>query len=73
MIGAAVFGIGWGLVGFCLDPTTTTALVSGVNGSLIFYVSMIAGMYVFGTLDVIGCMESDGGVSGIDYFFKPKP
>ncbi len=71
VVGAALFGIGWGMVGFCPGPATT-ALVSGADGTLVFYVSMIAGMYVFGTLDVIGSMESDSGVSGIDYFFKPK-
>lgn len=72
VIGAVVFGIGWGLVGFCPGPATT-ALISGVPEALIFYVSMITGMYVFGTLDVVGSMDSDSGVSGIDYFFKPKP
>lgn len=60
--GAALFGIGWGLVGFCPGPATT-ALVSGNAKSLIFFVSMAAGMYAYGTLQVIGTVRSAQGTA----------
>lgn len=66
LVGAALFGIGWGLVGFCPAPAVT-ALLSGSGDALVFFISMITGMYVYGTLEVIGSGETDGGVSGIDY------
>jgi hypothetical protein len=44
--GAALFGIGWGLGGFCPGPAVTS-LVSGNATVLIFFVSMLAGMYLF--------------------------
>lgn len=71
IVGAVLFGVGWGMVGFCPGPALT-ALVSGSSGTLVFFVSMIAGMYAYGTLDVIGSREADGGVSGIDYLLGGK-
>lgn len=50
--GAALFGIGWGMVGFCPGPAVT-ALLSGSSDVLVFVVSMIAGMYAYGTLQAI--------------------
>lgn len=41
--GAAMFGIGWGLVGFCPGPALT-ALGTGAAPALIFVVAMLAGM-----------------------------
>lgn len=49
LIGSALFGIGWGMVGFCPGPALT-ALVSGQSQVWIFFVAMIAGMYAEGTL-----------------------
>ncbi|MDX1516585.1 MAG: DUF6691 family protein [Woeseiaceae bacterium] len=40
--GAAIFGIGWGLAGFCPGPALTT-LTSGHPEPLVFVVAMIAG------------------------------
>lgn len=71
IVGAALFGIGWGLVGFCPGPAVT-ALASGASGTLVFFISMIAGMYAYVTLNVIGSREADGGVSGIDYLLRGK-
>ncbi len=42
--GAAVFGIGWGLVGFCPGPALT-ALGTGRVEAVIFTAAMVAGMY----------------------------
>ena len=41
--GAALFGIGWGLSGFCPGPAITS-LASGQTPVLIFVVAMIVGM-----------------------------
>ena len=41
--GAALFGIGWGLAGFCPGPALS-ALTTGLTPVLLFIVAMIAGM-----------------------------
>jgi len=46
IIGSAIFGIGWGLGGFCPGPATMS-LFSGESRSLYFFVAMIAGMLLF--------------------------
>ncbi len=43
--GATLFGVGWGLVGFCPGPALAS-LGGGVSGSLVFVGAMIAGMAV---------------------------
>jgi len=40
--GAAVFGLGWGLVGFCPGPALA-ALASGQPGVLVFAAALVAG------------------------------
>lgn len=42
--GAALFGIGWGLAGYCPGPALT-ALPLGEHATILFVVAMIAGMY----------------------------
>lgn len=44
--GAALFGVGWGLGGFCPGPAVTS-LASGREPVLIFVVAMLAGMYLY--------------------------
>jgi uncharacterized protein len=44
VIGAAVFGAGWGLVGLCPGPAFT-ALASGKTGAFVFMAGMLAGMF----------------------------
>lgn len=41
--GAALFGIGWGLSGFCPGPALT-AIASFAPGALVFVVTMFAGL-----------------------------
>lgn len=41
--GAALFGVGWGLVGFCPGPALT-ALGTGAVPALVFTAAMLAGM-----------------------------
>ncbi|MCV0396289.1 MAG: YeeE/YedE family protein [Rhizobiaceae bacterium] len=44
LVGPAIFGIGWGLGGFCPGPALT-ALGLGAPGTLVFVPAMIAGMW----------------------------
>ena len=46
LIGSAIFGIGWGLAGFCPGPALTS-IVSRKLAPAVFVVSMIAGMSLF--------------------------
>lgn len=43
--GAAVFGVGWGLGGFCPGPAIV-AIPIGATGALIFVAAMLAGMWL---------------------------
>jgi len=44
--GATVFGIGWGLVGFCPGPAMA-ALGFGASKALIFFAAMLGGMALY--------------------------
>ncbi|HLS87306.1 MAG TPA: DUF6691 family protein [Burkholderiales bacterium] len=44
--GALVFGIGWGLAGFCPGPAIT-ALGAGYGKALVFVLAMLAGMAAY--------------------------
>ena len=48
--GAAVFGIGWGLVGFCPGPAIM-ALGLGRGEAFLFVAAMLAGMLLFNLID----------------------
>jgi uncharacterized membrane protein YedE/YeeE len=45
--GAALFGIGWGLGGFCPGPAITS-LASGATPVVVFVLAMAAGIYLQG-------------------------
>ncbi|NVB77176.1 MAG: YeeE/YedE family protein [Kofleriaceae bacterium] len=45
VIGSALFGIGWGLGGFCPGPGLVAA-ASGATGALVFVAAMLVGMYL---------------------------
>ncbi len=47
LIGSALFGIGWGLSGFCPGPALASAAagLAGMTDIVIFLVALIAGMY----------------------------
>jgi uncharacterized protein len=49
VIGAVVFGIGWGMSGICPGPGLIIA-VGGVPGALVFVAAMAAGMRVSGSV-----------------------
>ena len=46
ILGAAIFGAGWGLGGFCPGPAIT-ALASGAAPIAVFVAAMAAGMYLY--------------------------
>jgi len=47
LAGAALFGVGWGLAGYCPGPALAS-LASGTGLVLLFVVSMFGGMWLFG-------------------------
>ena len=48
--GSVIFGIGWGLGGFCPGPGLV-ALGMGETKALVFVAAMVAGMFIFETLE----------------------
>lgn len=50
LLGAAVFGAGWGLSGYCPGPSLVS-LPSGGTGVLLFVIAMLAGMFGAGRLE----------------------
>ena len=46
LAGSAIFGIGWGLAGFCPGPAVT-AMASGLAPVFAFVAAMVAGMAVY--------------------------
>ena len=45
VIGALLFGAGWGLVGYCPGPALA-AISSGSSGTLAFIAAMVAGWFI---------------------------
>ena len=45
VIGAALFGIGWGLVGYCPGPALASLLIGGQDVA-VFFGALVAGMWV---------------------------
>jgi uncharacterized membrane protein YedE/YeeE len=50
LAGSAVFGVGWGLAGFCPGPAVV-ALGMGLGPAVVFVVAMLAGMAGFEILE----------------------
>ena len=50
IIGSLVFGIGWGLSGFCPGPAVVTA-AAGQPKAWIFFMSMLAGMTLYSMIE----------------------
>lgn len=50
VIGSLIFGVGWGLGGFCPGPGLTS-LASFEITPVVFVLSMIAGIFIFKVLD----------------------
>lgn len=43
IVGAAIFGLGWGIAGYCPGPAVTAA-AAGLTQGLVFVVAMLVGM-----------------------------
>lgn len=50
LVGATLFGIGWGLAGYCPGPGMVS-LASGGKGAMVFVVSMLLGMSITGRFE----------------------
>ena len=50
LIGAALFGLGWGLAGYCPGPAVVS-LATGAAAPILFVIAMLLGMMVFRTLN----------------------
>lgn len=50
VIGAAIFGVGWGLGGYCPGPALTSLGTGGAK-PVIFVLAMVAGMAIYEWLD----------------------
>lgn len=50
VVGAAIFGLGWGLAGFCPGPSLV-ALPSGIPSVFLFVVMMVLGMQIAARLE----------------------
>jgi uncharacterized membrane protein YedE/YeeE len=46
VLGGLMFGIGWGLAGFCPGPAVV-GLGMGSSGAVVFVIAMLAGMLIF--------------------------
>ncbi|HEY3494235.1 MAG TPA: DUF6691 family protein [Polyangiaceae bacterium] len=53
LAGAALFGVGWGLGGYCPGPSVVS-LASGGAGILVFMMAMLAGIGVGSRLENVG-------------------
>jgi len=63
VVGGGLFGIGWGLVGFCPGPVFTTLLL-GRWESYVFFAAMIAGMAIYQVANAYGAGRSiRGGIT----------
>lgn len=47
LVGSALFGIGWGLAGYCPGPALT-GITAGMPSAIIFSAAMLVGMVLFG-------------------------
>ncbi len=61
-LGAAIFGAGWGLGGFCPGPALTS-LASRAPAVLIFVAAMVVGMYAHTWLTELRATTSDWAAS----------
>lgn len=46
ILGSIAFGIGWGLAGFCPGPALVATSI-GASSGMVFFIAMLAGMYLF--------------------------
>ena len=50
VLGAAIFGVGWGLGGYCPGPAVVSVMSGGLS-AVAFVAAMLAGMWICGTAE----------------------
>jgi uncharacterized membrane protein YedE/YeeE len=55
--GSIVFGVGWGIAGYCPGPAITS-VASGNFSALIFFMAMIAGIFAFDLTRVLSARRT---------------
>ncbi len=58
LLGAAVFGVGWGMGGYCPGPGIVS-LASGGTGPFVFVAAMLLGMFVTAKLEELPAASSN--------------
>ena len=64
VFGSLMFGVGWGIAGFCPGPALV-ALGAGEGKAVIFVVSMLVGMGVFELVERRGAARGAGPTAGV--------
>jgi len=59
LVGAVMFGAGWGLGGYCPGPALTS-VVAGASSTLLFTGAMLAGMWGYALWEASGTKHVDG-------------
>ncbi|MGZ5178970.1 MAG: DUF6691 family protein [Ramlibacter sp.] len=62
VVGGLVFGVGWGLAGFCPGPALV-ALGTGNPKAVVFVAAMLAGMALFELLGRLGAPRQERGTT----------
>jgi uncharacterized membrane protein YedE/YeeE len=60
IIGSAIFGVGWGLVGLCPGPALAS-LSLGLPATALFVIAMLGGMVLHDRLPKLGSGRQGGG------------
>lgn len=51
VVGSSLFGIGWGLIGFCPAPALVSAF-AGYSDAIIFVIAMLVGFWVYDSISL---------------------
>lgn len=63
ILGAGLFGAGWGLAGYCPGPAITS-LATGAPGVFLFVASMVAGMVLHRAYEALTTAPAHGAAQG---------
>ncbi|MGA9520859.1 MAG: DUF6691 family protein [Myxococcaceae bacterium] len=66
VVGAGVFGVGWGLGGYCPGPSLTSVATGG-SPALTFVLSMLGGMFLFSLWDRAKLSEDVDGALAAEH------